>query len=219
MSIRPLFTNRALNSRVTMTNDCRISTRKAGAVFFSGAVALLLLAGGALAQATTSQMDGLKLNSDEPIQIESDKLEIHDNEHTADFTGNVKVVQGKTTLQAGHMTVYYKPKGGDANATPAAGAKDASASISSGNADIDHIVVTDKVYLTSGTQTATADNGSFDMAKQLFILKGDKVVLTDGPNVFTGCQLTVHMETGQAQLESCGGRVQIQLDPKSQKQN
>jgi len=219
MSIRPLFTNRALNSRVTMTNDCRISTRKAGAVFLSGAVALLLLAGGALAQATTSQMDGLKLNSDEPIQIESDKLEIHDQEHTADFTGNVKVVQGKTTLQAGHMTVYYKPKADDANAAPAAGAKTASASISSGNADIDHIIVTDKVFLNSGTQTATADNGSFDMAKQLFILKGDKVILTDGPNVFTGCQLTVHMETGQAQLESCGGRVQIQLDPKSQKQN
>ncbi|MBD9444669.1 LptA/OstA family protein [Rhizobium sp. RHZ01] len=206
-----------------MTNACRISTRKAGAVFLSGAVALLVLTGGALAQATTSQMDGLKLSSDEPIQIESDKLEIHDKEHTADFTGNVKVVQGKTTLQAGHMTVYYKPKAGDANA-PAADAKpadtkNASASISSGNADIDHIVVTDKVYLTSGTQTATADNGSFDMAKQLFILKGDRVVLTDGPNVFTGCQLTVHMETGQAQLESCGGRVQIQLDPKSQKQN
>ncbi|TCM73498.1 lipopolysaccharide export system protein LptA [Rhizobium sp. BK068] len=219
MSIRPLFTNRALNSRVTMTNDCRISTRKAGAVFLSGAVALLLLAGGALAQATTSQMDGLKLNSDEPIQIESDKLEIHDQEHTADFTGNVKVVQGKTTLQAGHMTVYYKPKGGDANAAPADGAKAASASISSGNADIDHIIVTDKVFLNSGTQTATADNGSFDMTKQLFILKGDKVILTDGPNVFTGCQLTVHMETGQAQLDSCGGRVQIQLDPKSQKQN
>ena len=54
------------------------------------------------------------------------------------------------------------------------------------------------------------------MANQLAILKGDKVVLTDGPNVFTGCQLTVHMKTGEAQLDSCGGRVQIQLDPKSQ---
>jgi lipopolysaccharide export system protein LptA len=75
------------------------------------------------------------------------------------------------------------------------------------------------VFLSSGTQTATADSGSFDMAQQLFILKGDKVVLSDGPNVFTGCQLTVHMETGQAQLDSCGGRVQIQLDPKSQKKN
>ncbi|QFY62219.1 LPS ABC transporter substrate-binding protein LptA [Rhizobium grahamii] len=210
-----------------MANYCRISTRKSGAVFFNGALALMLLAGGALAQATTSQMNGLKLNRDEPIQIESDKLEIHDQEHTADFTGNVKVVQGGTTLQAGHMTVYYKAKGGDAANADANGAskasaaddKQASTSIASGNADIDHIIVTDKVFLSSGTQTATADNGSFDMAKQLFILKGEKVVLSDGPNVFTGCQLTVHMATGQAQLDSCGGRVQIQLDPKSQKKN
>jgi lipopolysaccharide export system protein LptA len=204
-----------------------------GAAATGGVMALLLVAGAAFAQATTSQMNGLKLDSNEPIQIESDKLEIHDQEHKADFSGNVKVVQGKTTLQAGHMTVFYKPKdGGDAAAANAAAPKDGAnakpakadgdagaASITSGNADIDHIVVTDKVFLSSGTQTATADNGAFDMAAQTFILKGDKVVLSDGPNVFTGCQLTVHMQTGQAQLDACGGRVQIQLDPKSQKKN
>jgi lipopolysaccharide export system protein LptA len=214
-----------------MANDCRISTRKAGAVFTNGALALLLLAGAAMAQATTSQMSGLQLNKDQPIQIESDKLEIHDQEHTADFTGNVKVVQGTTTLQAGHMTVFYKAKdaaaaapdaktpAGKAPATKASDTAAPASSVSSGNADIDHILVSNKVFLTSGTQTATADNGSFDMANQLFILKGDKVVLTDGGNVFTGCQLTVHMATGQAQLDSCGGRVQIQLDPQSQKKN
>jgi lipopolysaccharide export system protein LptA len=206
-----------------MAKDCRISTRKAGAVFTNGALALLLLAGAAMAQATTSQMSGLQLNKDQPIQIESDKLEIHDQDHTADFTGNVKVVQGTTTLQAGHMTVFYKAKAAADGSAPATKASETpstpTSSMSSGNTDIDHIIVTNKVYLTSGTQTATADNGSFDMAKQLFILKGDKVVLTDGGNVFTGCQLTVHMETGQAQLDSCGGRVQIQLDPQSQKKN
>jgi lipopolysaccharide export system protein LptA len=204
-----------------MTKDCHSSVLKFGAAATGGALALLMIAGAAFAQATTSQMDGLKLDKNEPIQIESDKLEIHDQEHKADFTGNVKVVQGKTTLQAGHMTVFYKPKAAadgqatDAKAKPDAGA----ASISSGNADIDHILVSDKVFVSSGTQTATADNGAFDMAAQTFVLKGDKVVLSDGPNVFTGCQLTVHMETGQAQLDSCGGRVQIQLDPKSQKKN
>jgi lipopolysaccharide export system protein LptA len=205
-----------------MTKDCHSPIRKLGAAATGGAFALLMIAGAAFAQATTSQMDGLKLDKNEPIQIESDKLEIHDQEHKADFTGNVKVVQGKTTLQAGHMTVFYKPKAEAAEGQPAAakGTADAgAASISSGNADIDHILVSDKVFLSSGTQTATADNGAFDMAAQTFILKGDKVVLSDGPNVFTGCQLTVHMETGQAQLDSCGGRVQIQLDPKSQKKN
>ena len=208
-----------------MTKDCRISTRKTGVAFITGALAFVLSVAGAAAQSTT--MPGMKLSSDQPIQIESNKLEIHDQEHTALFTGDVKVVQGTTTLQAGKMTVYYKdkskqPAAGDAATKPAPAAQTAPAatgqsdSLASGSADIDKILVTDKVYLTSGTQTATADDGNFDMTSQVFILTGKKVVLTDGPNVFTGCQLTVHMATGQAELESCGGRVQIQLDPKSQ---
>ncbi|MBX4865959.1 LptA/OstA family protein [Rhizobium bangladeshense] len=203
-----------------MTKDCRISACKTGIAFVAGAFALILTASGAGAQSTT--MSGMKLSNDQPIQIESDKLEIHDQEHTALFTGNVKVVQGTTTLQSGKMTVYYKDKaakpGGGAAAQPEA-KPEQSASLASGSADIDRILVTDKVYLVSGTQTATADDGSFDMASQTFVLtadQGNKVILSDGPNVFTGCKLTVHMQTGRAQLESCGGRVQIQLDPKSQ---
>ena len=196
--------------------------------FVAGAFALILTASGAGAQSTT--MSGMKLSNDQPIQIESDKLEIHDQEHTALFTGNVKVVQGTTTMQSGKMTVYYKDKAAKpaADGAQPAAQPEQSASLASGSADIDKILVTDKVLLTSGTQTATADDGNFDMASQTFILtadEGNKVILSDGPNVFTGCKLTVHMQTGQAELESCGGRVQIQLDPKSkpntpqQKQN
>ncbi|MGZ2451131.1 lipopolysaccharide export system protein LptA [Rhizobium ruizarguesonis] len=196
--------------------------------FIAGAFALILTASGAGAQSTT--MSGMKLSNDQPIQIESDKLEIHDQEHTALFTGKVKVVQGTTTMQSGKMTVYYKDKAAKpaADGAQPAAQPEQSASLASGSADIDKILVTDKVLLTSGTQTATADDGNFDMASQTFILtadEGNKVILSDGPNVFTGCKLTVHMQTGQAELESCGGRVQIQLDPKSkpntpqQKQN
>lgn len=196
--------------------------------FVAGAFALILTASGAGAQSTT--MSGMKLSNDQPIQIESDKLEIHDQEHTALFTGKVKVVQGTTTMQSGKMTVYYKDKAAKpaADGAQPAAQPEQSASLASGSADIDKITVTDKVFLTSGTQTATADDGNFDMASQTFILtadEGNKVILSDGPNVFTGCKLTVHMQTGQAELESCGERVQIQLDPKSkpntpqQKQN
>ncbi|MBW9063418.1 LptA/OstA family protein [Rhizobium herbae] len=156
------------------------------------------------AQETTSKMKGLQLSNEEPIQIESDKLEIKDPESKAIFTGNVKVVQGTTTLQAGSMVVYYKKGGG---------------AISSGNADIDRIEVDKKVFLQSGTQQATADSGEFNMTAQTLVLKGKQVVLSEGKNVFTGCQLNVQMDTGEAQLEACGGRVQIQLDPKSQKTN
>ena len=127
----------------------------------------------AFAQATTSQMDGMRLSNDEPIQIESDQLEIKEQEKKAYFTGNVKVVQGTTTMRAGKMTVLYTGEG---------------ASMTGGNADIE------KIYL---------DN---------------KVLLSEGPNVFKGCKLTVYMETGEARLDACGGRVEILLDPKSRQQ-
>ncbi|OHV83771.1 LptA/OstA family protein [Rhizobium sp. LCM 4573] len=156
------------------------------------------------AQATTSQMEGLKLSNDQPIQIASDQLEIKEQEKKAYFTGNVKVVQGTTTMRAGKMIVLYRGEG--------------SAAMTAGNADIDKIFLEQTVLLTSGTQQASAEKGEFDMATQIFVLSGKQVVLSDGPNVFKGCKLTVRMQTGEAKLDSCGGRVEILLDPKSRQQ-
>lgn len=158
----------------------------------------------AVAQDTSSRMKGLELSNDKPIQIQSDKLEIREQENKAEFTGNVKVVQGTTTLQAGRMVVHYRAEGG---------------SVSGGNADIEKIDVADRVFLQSGTQQATADTGTFNLLNETLVLKGEKVVLSEGKNVFVGCKLTVKMQTGEAQLDACGGRVMIQLDPKSRKTN
>jgi lipopolysaccharide export system protein LptA len=166
-------------------------------------LAALFLTSNAFAQATESRMAGIALSSDEPIHIESDKLEVKDKENTALFSGNVVAIQGTTTLKAANMTVDYKSGGNPVT--------------SSGSADIKSILVEGNVALNSGKQNATADTGLFDMAAQTLTLEGKQVVLTEGNNVFTGCRLTVYMQTGEAHLESCGGRVQIQLDPKSTK--
>jgi lipopolysaccharide export system protein LptA len=172
------------------------------ASLFVLAAGLALASGPAGAQQTTSRMQGLELSNDQPIQIQSDKLEIRDQENKAEFTGNVKVVQGTTTLQAGKMVVFYRAGGG---------------SVASGDADIEKIDVFEKVYLKSGTQEATADTGTFNLVNETLLLKGEKVVLSEGKNVFVGCQLAVTMRTGEAKLDACGGRVMIQLDPKSRK--
>ena len=107
---------------------------------------------GASAQTTESQMSGLALSSDEPIQIESDLLKIDEETSRATFTGNVKVVQGDTVLQAGEMIVNYTKGGG---------------SVASGSADIREIELYKKVLIRSGTQTATADTGNFNMAEEV----------------------------------------------------
>jgi lipopolysaccharide export system protein LptA len=75
------------------------------------------------------------------------------------------------------------------------------------------------VFLSSGAQQATGESGIVNLTNQTIVLKGKKVVLSEGKNVFVGCQLNVQMDTGEAQLDACGGRVQIQLDPQSRKTN
>ncbi|MFC5386277.1 LptA/OstA family protein [Aquamicrobium segne] len=167
-----------------------------------------VMVGQALAQTGgASSMPGLKLSGDQPIQIESDKLEVRENESLAIFTGNVQVVQGATLLKAGAMKVYYARDQAD----------QASGSATTGTANIDRLEVSDKIYIKSDTQIATGDRGTFDMASEVLVLSGDKVVLSDGDNVLTGCKLTVQMKTGLAQVDSCGKRVQMSITPGSQK--
>ncbi|HET7412162.1 MAG TPA: LptA/OstA family protein [Pararhizobium sp.] len=146
-------------------------------------------------------LSALGLSSDQPIQIESDKLQIDDKTKIATFTGNVKVVQGDMLLKSGKMVVHYTGTGGG---------------LANGSSQIQKILVSNKVYLKSGDQEATADQGTYDMASQLLTLTGDQVVLTKGKNVFVGCKLTVHVDTSEAELDSCGKRVMIQLVPQSQ---
>jgi lipopolysaccharide export system protein LptA len=166
--------------------------------------AIVAVAAPALAQDGGSRLTGLKLSGNEPIQIESDRLEVRESENKAIFTGNVSVVQGPTLLKSGRMTVYYKQGEGSA---------------ATGSANIDRLEVEGKVYVKSEKQVATGDRGAFDMASEVLTLTGKEVVLSEGQNVIVGCKLTVQMRTGQARLDGCGngsGRVKMLLQPNSQ---
>jgi lipopolysaccharide export system protein LptA len=152
----------------------------------------------------------LKLAGDKPIQIESDKLEVRQADSVAIFTGNVTVVQGPTLMKAGKMLVYYvkDPSAG------AKGAEAAGAAAMTGSANIDHLEISDKVYIKSDQQVATGDQGSFDMKSQVLVLSGKKVVLSQNDNVLVGCKLTVQMKSGLAQVDPCAGqRVQMSITP------
>lgn len=172
-----------------------------------GALALITAAvsGAAAQDAVKDRLSGLKLSGDQPIQIESDKLEVDEGNRKATFSGNVSVVQGPTLMKAGRMTVFYADQGGNAAAT-APGA----------NPNIDRLEVDGTVLLKSGKQTATGDRGTFDMKSEVLTLSGKRVALSEGPNVLTGCKLTVQMRTGQAKFEACGGRIKTLLTPGSQ---
>jgi lipopolysaccharide export system protein LptA len=151
-----------------------------------------------------SRLTGLRLNGNEPIEIESDKLEVQEAENKAIFTGNVSVTQGPTVLRSGTMTVFYAKDGGSA---------------ATGSSNIERLEVDGKVYVKSDRQVATGDSGVFDMKTEVLTLSGKEVVLSEGNNVLRGCKLTVQMKSGRAQVDGCGkagsGRVQMKLDPSS----
>ena len=52
-------------------------------------------------------MQGFAQNRDQPIQIEAASLEMRDKKKEAVFSGNVKVVQGDTTMTSKSLVVFY----------------------------------------------------------------------------------------------------------------
>lgn len=186
-------------------NEFRSGRVIALAAIFAGLAPALLHA----QEGASGRLAGLSLSGKEPIQIESDRLEVVEAESKAIFSGNVNVNQGPTLLKAGKMTVYYlKDKQGES-----------SGSAATGSANIDRLLVEDKVYIKSGTQVATGDRGEFNMQTEILVLSGKQVVLSEGSNTLVGCKLTANMTTGKADVEGCpGARVMMVLDPGSQNQ-
>lgn len=179
------------------------------AILAAALMTLDLGAGTAFAQSEAqSRISGLRLNGGDPIQIESDKLEVREADNVAVFSGNVSVTQGPTLLKAGRMIVHYAKDGGSA---------------ATGSSNIERLEVDGKVYVKSDKQVATGDRGVFNMKTEILVLSGNEVVLSEGANVLTGCKLTVQMKTGRAQVDGCSkessgsGRVQMKIEPGSTK--
>src|SRR5476649_1860240 len=59
------------------------------------------------AQGVPNAMQGFSQNRDQKIQIEAASLEMRDKKNEATFAGNVKVVQGDTTMTSKTLVVFY----------------------------------------------------------------------------------------------------------------
>jgi lipopolysaccharide export system protein LptA len=184
-------------------------------------IALALTAcGGARAQSVATgvpnAMQGFSQNRDQPIQIEAASLEMRDKKKEATFSGNVKVVQGDTTMTAKSLVVFYD-SGGTAAATPAPanakGAKtapmQAAAPGPGGSSSIRKLEAKGNVVVVQKDQTVTGETAIFDTRANLITMAGG-VVLTQCKNVLRGERLLVDMTTGVSRVE--GGKVQGLFD-------
>src|SRR5689334_9547075 len=91
--------------------------------FVATALAFALAAGDAHGQGAMSgvpnAMQGFSQNRDQPIQIEAASLEMRDKKKEATFSGNVKVVQGDTTMTSKSLVVFYDSGPAPASPQPA----------------------------------------------------------------------------------------------------
>jgi lipopolysaccharide export system protein LptA len=204
-----------------------------GALAGPAAVALVLLSATPLAaQTLTNAFGGLTESSKDPIDIESDVLVVHDKEKYATFRGNVKAVQGSTTLRANELNVHYvggdklspvaKKEGGEQIAPPtkvadaqgggAAAASENDTQITKIEARGDVVIVSEK------DQTTTSDWALYDLPSQQ-VTVGGNVVLTQGKNVLKGDRLVIDLKTGESRFENsgnatAGGRIRALFMPK-----
>ncbi|WP_167407280.1 LptA/OstA family protein [Bradyrhizobium forestalis] len=185
----------------------------------------LVVTGAALAQSTMqgvpNAMQGFSQNRDQPIQIEAASLEMRDKKKEATFAGNVKVVQGDTTMTSKTLVVFYE-SGGDKPATPqqpaAKGAKSTAPMQSAqpgpgGSSSIKRLEARGNVVVTQKDQVVTGETAVFDTKTNLITMLGGsgQVVLTQCKNVLRGDRLMVDMTTGVSRVESDNGRVQALL--------
>jgi lipopolysaccharide export system protein LptA len=198
-----------------MSPRTRISLRPGRRGRLALAVAFSMVASGAVAQTTTTRgvpnaLQGFQQNRGQPVRIEAASLEVRDRDKYATFSGNVKVVQGDTTLRCKSLVVFYEAQGapGDMKAaSPGPG----------GQQQISRLEAKGGVTVTQNDQTATGDAGLFDMRANTVTLTGN-VVVSQGRNVMRGSRLVVDLASGVSRVEGgrSNGRVEMLIEQQPQ---
>jgi lipopolysaccharide export system protein LptA len=159
-------------------------------------------------------LQGFSQNRDQPVKINADGLQVNDRTKVATFSGNVRVVQGDTTLRCKTLMVYYD---GDSSG-PSVKAETPGPA---GSQQIRKMVASGGVLVAQKDQTASGDNAVYDMPAHTVTLTsgaGSGVTVTQGPNIMKGASLTVDLTTSVSHLRGGANGVMGLLNPNSAKQ-
>lgn len=145
------------------------------------ALALGLAAGPAAAQ--------LNQNSDAPLDITADALEVVNNQCLSIWSGSAEALQDRARLRADVLKTYSK-KGA---------AKPGGQSAPCGA--LERIEAIGNVYYVTPQQKVRGDAATYEMSTDKIVVTGD-VVAVSGQNVIRGDRLVINAATGDAQMES-----------------
>lgn len=139
-------------------------------------------------------------DSDQPIEITADSLEVMQQENQAVFAGNVVATQGGMKLTSDKMIVHYRNTQ-DKETNPDA-------------QSVSKIEVVGNVFLATPDESARSRTGLYDVDGNVISLH-DQVVLTRGENVVKGAHLQYDLVTGKSQIVGAG----VTVNPESVEQN
>lgn len=148
-----------------------------GLVTATATFGLLALAQPATGQGQVSALRGH--NTDAPVDVAADRVEVQDRADRAIFSGNVVARQANLTLNAGRVTLAYSNNGG---------------------IEIDRIDASGGVTVRSPSETARGKFGIYDLRNRLITLIGD-VTLIRGDSRVQGGRLVLDLSSGRAVMD------------------
>lgn len=131
--------------------------------------------------------------SDDPIEITSDRMEAFNDKKLVVFSGHATVVQGKSVLKSDKLFLYYKNE---------ANKKDKAGTIETDKAgDLERIEAKGNVSLTQGERVATGEEAVYFRETNKVILTGN-AVLNEGKNLIKGDRVIVYLNENRGIVES-----------------
>jgi lipopolysaccharide export system protein LptA len=157
----------------------------------------VLSATAALAQQKQDAVSALKgHDSNAPVDVTADRIEVQDRADRAIFSGNVHAKQAELTLDTQRLTIAYS--GGQSN---------------NGGPQIRRLDAAGGVVVRSPSEIARGEFGIYDLDRKLITLIGN-VQLNRGTNQVNGSRLVIDLDTGRAVVDGgppgvnqSGGRV------------
>ena len=148
---------------------------------------IALIFGGLSATAQEAQVafGSVKADPSLPVEVTSDSLNVNQENGSAEFIGNVLVIQGEMRLSAERVLVIYNQ----------------------GRSAIERLEATENVVLVSPPDAAEGDWAEYTIDSGVIVMKGN-VLLTQGPSTISGDQMTANLTSGTATMT---GRVKTIL--------
>ena len=163
--------------------------RVGGVLRFALVIVLVLLIPASIAAGAPNQ---LKMDKNQPIQIQSDRLDAYQEKKMVVFSGHAIATQGDKTITADRLLIYYK--------NAAAGTENKNAVDMGATGDLEKLEAQGSVVITQTNRIVTGNQAVFYQETQKIVMTGN-AVMREGNNVIKGERIVVFLAEDRGVIE------------------